>query len=131
MDIFIKGGVHIWGEICPRSDPDISHLGYYLDPKKFIYNIYHRSWNLESVKFSHVKYPLTNSQIWTPPYSMMINWLRPGRNNPEETIIIYDRVQIWKLSVLKLNSCLKMDLCSEIFGLLDVQVTFFYPFLHI
>ena len=26
-----------------------------------------RSYNLESVKFSHVKYPLTNVQIWTPP----------------------------------------------------------------
>ncbi len=32
-----KGGVHIWGEICPRSDPDIAHMGYYLDPIKFIY----------------------------------------------------------------------------------------------
>ena len=21
-----------WGEICPRSDPDIAHMGYYLDP---------------------------------------------------------------------------------------------------
>ena len=20
------------GEICPRSDPDIAHMGYYLDP---------------------------------------------------------------------------------------------------
>ena len=26
-----KGGVHILGEICPRSDPDIAHMGYYLD----------------------------------------------------------------------------------------------------
>ena len=25
------------GEICPRSDPDIAHMGYYLDPIKFIY----------------------------------------------------------------------------------------------
>ncbi len=24
--VFFKGGVHIMGEICPRSDPDISHM---------------------------------------------------------------------------------------------------------
>ncbi len=23
-----KGGVHIMGEICPRSDPDIAHMKY-------------------------------------------------------------------------------------------------------
>ncbi len=34
------------GEICPRSDPDISH----------------------------VKYPLTNLQIWTPPWEKWLNY---------------------------------------------------------
>ncbi len=29
-----KGGVHIRGEICPRSDPDIAHMRYYLGPLK-------------------------------------------------------------------------------------------------
>ncbi len=29
-----EGGVHIVGEICPRSDPDIDHMRYYLDPLK-------------------------------------------------------------------------------------------------
>ncbi len=29
-----KGGVHIMGEICPRSDPDIAHMRYYLGPLK-------------------------------------------------------------------------------------------------
>ncbi len=28
----LKGGVHIMGEICPRSDPDIAHMRYYLGP---------------------------------------------------------------------------------------------------
>ncbi len=37
-----KGGVHIMGEICPRSDPDIAHMRYYLGPATL--------------------------QIWTPPY---------------------------------------------------------------
>ncbi len=32
-----KGAVHIMGEICPRSDPDIAHMGYCLDPIKFVY----------------------------------------------------------------------------------------------
>ncbi len=32
-----KGGVHILGGICLRSDSDIAHMGYYLDPLKFIY----------------------------------------------------------------------------------------------
>ncbi len=32
-----KGAVHILGEICPRSDPDIAHMKYYLDPIKLIY----------------------------------------------------------------------------------------------
>ena len=32
-----QGGVHILGEICPRSDPDIAHMGYYLDPIKLLY----------------------------------------------------------------------------------------------
>ena len=27
-----KGGVHILGENCPRSDPDVAHMGQYLDP---------------------------------------------------------------------------------------------------
>ena len=31
-----KGGVHILGEICPRSDQDIAPMEYYLDPLKFI-----------------------------------------------------------------------------------------------
>ncbi len=29
-----KGGVHIMGKICPRSDPDIAHMRYYLGPLK-------------------------------------------------------------------------------------------------
>ena len=32
-----KGGVHIIGEICPRSDPDITHMRYYLSPSKLKY----------------------------------------------------------------------------------------------
>ncbi len=30
-----KGAVHILGEICPRSNPDIVHMGYFLVPIKF------------------------------------------------------------------------------------------------
>ncbi len=33
----LKGGVHIRGEICPRSDPDIAHMRYYLGPLKLKY----------------------------------------------------------------------------------------------
>ncbi len=29
-----KGAVHILGEICPRSDPDIAHMEYCLDSLK-------------------------------------------------------------------------------------------------
>ena len=32
-----KGGVHILAKICPRSDPDIAHMEYSMDPLKFIY----------------------------------------------------------------------------------------------
>ncbi len=39
-----KGGVHIMGEICARSDPDIAHMGYYLDPLQL--TIYHWIWDL-------------------------------------------------------------------------------------
>ncbi len=31
-----KGGVHILGKICPRSDPDIAHIEYSMDPLMFI-----------------------------------------------------------------------------------------------
>ncbi len=40
LQLITKGGVHILGEICPRSDPDIAHRGYYLDPLKLIYKTY-------------------------------------------------------------------------------------------
>ncbi len=29
-----KGGVHILAKICPRSDPDIAHIKYSMDPLK-------------------------------------------------------------------------------------------------
>ncbi len=32
--VHLEGGVHILGEICPRSDPDIAHMRYYLGPLK-------------------------------------------------------------------------------------------------
>ncbi len=32
-----KGPVHIWGENCPRPDPHITHMGYYLGPHKYKY----------------------------------------------------------------------------------------------
>ncbi len=28
----MKGGVHILGENCPRSNPDVAHMGQYLGP---------------------------------------------------------------------------------------------------
>ncbi len=38
LGLLTKGGVHILGEICPRSNPDIAHMGFYLlDPLKLIY----------------------------------------------------------------------------------------------
>ena len=46
----IQGTVHILGEICPRSDPDIAHMEYCLDPLKFTYD-------LGLLKFSNVKSP--------------------------------------------------------------------------
>ncbi len=36
--IITKVGSIYWGEICPRSDPDIAHMGYYLDPLKLTYS---------------------------------------------------------------------------------------------
>ena len=33
----IEGGVHIRGEICPRSNPDIAHMRYYHGPLKLKY----------------------------------------------------------------------------------------------
>ncbi len=35
----LKGGVHIWGKICPRSDPGIAHMKYSIDPLELIYKI--------------------------------------------------------------------------------------------
>ncbi len=32
----VKGAVHILGKICPRSDTDIAHMEYSMDPLKFI-----------------------------------------------------------------------------------------------
>ena len=31
-----KGGVHIMGEICPRPDPDIALMKYYLGLKLYV-----------------------------------------------------------------------------------------------
>ncbi len=31
------------GEICPRSDPDIAHMKYSIDPLKLIYRPYYYS----------------------------------------------------------------------------------------
>ncbi len=33
-----QGAVHILAKICPRSDPDIAHMEYSLDPLRLIYN---------------------------------------------------------------------------------------------
>ncbi len=43
-----QGGVHILGVNCPRSDPDIAHMGYYIDPRKLIYilTMCHWVWDL-------------------------------------------------------------------------------------
>ncbi len=35
-----KGGVHTRGEICPRSDPDIPDMRYYLGPQKLKYDLF-------------------------------------------------------------------------------------------
>ncbi len=32
-----EGGVNIMGESCPRSDPDIAHMRYYVGPVKLKY----------------------------------------------------------------------------------------------
>ncbi len=37
VDSVLKGAVHILGKICPRSDPDVAHMEYSMDPLKFIY----------------------------------------------------------------------------------------------
>ncbi len=34
-----EGAVQILGEICPRSDPDFCHMGYYLGPLKLNYSM--------------------------------------------------------------------------------------------
>ncbi len=59
-----KGGVHIMGEICPRSDPDIAHMKYSIDPLKLIYRpllsiiiVYQRAYDSGLLEFSHVKSP--------------------------------------------------------------------------
>ncbi len=52
-----KGGVHIRGEICPRSDPDIAHMEYSMEPLNVIYIIivYQGANDSGSLEFSHVK----------------------------------------------------------------------------
>ncbi len=35
--LLMEGGVHIRGEICQRSDPDITHMRYYPGPLKLKY----------------------------------------------------------------------------------------------
>ncbi len=49
-----EGGVHIRGEICPRSDPDIAHMEYSMEPLKFII-VYQGANDSGSLEFSHVK----------------------------------------------------------------------------
>ncbi len=43
-----KGGVHIMGKICPRSDPDIAHMKYSIDPQKLIHNTF-KSYVIDSI----------------------------------------------------------------------------------
>ncbi len=43
------------GEICPRSDPDIAHMKYSIDPLKLI--VYQRAYDSRLLEFSHVKSP--------------------------------------------------------------------------
>ncbi len=56
-----QGAVHILGEICPRSDPDIAHMLYYLGPLKLKYKyfliVYQRGNGFGNINFSHVKSP--------------------------------------------------------------------------
>ncbi len=54
------------GGNCPRSDPDFTHRGYYLDPN-YTNSIQEVIPFLGSLQFPHVKSPLVNLQIWTPP----------------------------------------------------------------
>ncbi len=55
--MFGKGAVHILGKICPRSDPDIGHMEYSMDPLKFIIIVYQWANDSGSLEFSHVKSP--------------------------------------------------------------------------
>ncbi len=49
------------GEICPRSDPDIAHMKYSIDPLKLIYN----DLLLECIKghmiLDYLNFPMLNS----------------------------------------------------------------------
>ena len=51
----LKVSVHILGKICPRSNPDIAHMEYSMEPLKFI--VYQGAYDSGSLEFSHVKSP--------------------------------------------------------------------------
>ena len=56
--------LHIFGEICPRSDPDIAHMWYYLGPLKLKYRYFIRNpatvWPAW-VRFSEMEMPY---ELW-------------------------------------------------------------------
>ena len=53
---YMRWGPYILGKICPRSDPDIAHMKYSIDPLKLIVN--QRAYDSGLLEFSHVKSPI-------------------------------------------------------------------------
>ena len=66
-----KGAVHILGEICPRSDPDISHMRDYLEPLKLHYIVCNDLY-LYHIKgygiWNHFNFPMLNPHRETCKY---------------------------------------------------------------
>ena len=58
------------GEICPRSDPDIAHMKYSIDPLKLIYRpiiiVYQRAYDSGLLEFSHVKSTSQFTMLFEP-----------------------------------------------------------------
>ena len=66
-----KGGVHIMGEICQRSDPDIAHIRYYLGPPKLKYKYSVPVDTLPALYLVMLcSIALATLQIWTQPYQI-------------------------------------------------------------
>ncbi len=76
-----KGGGHIWGKICSRSDPDIAHMKYSIDPLKLMYKGH--------MILDHLNFPMLNPHRQVCKYGPHLKILGNVRPNEMWKLVSY------------------------------------------